>query len=158
VPGEPELGAPATAVGGGETVLFVEDEAQVREIGARSLRGFGYTVLPARSGKEAIALAAAYPGAIHLLVSDAVLPDVRGPELAAAFRRARAAMPVLYSSGHMAEAIAQHGALDPGVSFLEKPYTTTQLAQAVRRALDPVGPPYRSAVPGEPAAAAEWQP
>ncbi|WP_437653937.1 ATP-binding protein [Sorangium sp. So ce1182] len=135
-PCEQPARAHAAVVGGTETVLVVEDEAQVRELCVASLRSFGYSVLAARSGKEAVALAAAYPGAIHLLVSDVVLPDARGPEVAAVLARARAALPVLYASGHTEDSLVPGDLLDGSVHFLSKPYTPTQLAQAVRDVLD----------------------
>ncbi|WP_437756794.1 ATP-binding protein [Sorangium sp. So ce1389] len=135
-PSEQPARAHAAVVGGTETVLVVEDEAQVRELCVASLRSFGYSVLAARSGKEAVALAAAYPGAIHLLVSDVVLPDARGPEVAAVLARARAALPVLYASGHTQDSLVPSDLLDGSVHFLSKPYTPTQLAQAVRDVLD----------------------
>ncbi|MGK3989927.1 ATP-binding protein [Sorangium sp. So ce136] len=135
-PCEQPTRAHAAVVGGEETVLVVEDEAQVRELCVASLRSFGYSVLAARSGKEAVALAAAYPGAIHLLVSDVVLPDARGPEVAAVLARARAALPVLYASGHTQDSLVPSDLLDGSVHFLSKPYTPTQLAQAVRDVLD----------------------
>ncbi|WP_437928443.1 ATP-binding protein [Sorangium sp. So ce291] len=135
-PCEQPARAHAAVVGGTETVLVVEDEAQVRELCVASLRSFGYSVLAARSGKEAVALAAAYPGAIHLLVSDVVLPDARGPEVAAVLARARAALPVLYASGHTQDSLVPSDLLDGSVHFLSKPYTPTQLAQVVRDVLD----------------------
>ncbi|XYH99142.1 ATP-binding protein [Sorangium sp. So ce1128] len=135
-PCEQPARAHASVVGGAETVLVVEDEAQVRELCVAALRSFGYSVLAARSGKEAFALAAAYPGAIHLLVSDVVLPDARGPEVAAVLARARAALPVLYASGHTQDSLVPGDLLDGSVHFLSKPYTPTQLAQAVRAVLD----------------------
>jgi CheY-like chemotaxis protein len=117
-------------------VLVVEDEAQVRELCVAALRAFGYSVLAARSGKEAIALAAAYPGPIHLLVSDVVLPDARGPALSATLARARAPLPVLYASGYTEDALLPGDLLDGVAHFLAKPYTPTQLAKAVRAVLD----------------------
>ncbi|CAN90746.1 MULTISPECIES: ATP-binding protein [Sorangium] len=136
VPSEQPARATAAAVGGVETVLVVEDEAQVRELCVAALRSFGYSVLAARSGKEAIALAAAYPGPIHLLVSDVVLPDARGPALSAMLARARAPLPVLYASGYTEDALLQTDLLDGVAHFLAKPYTPTQLAKAVRAVLD----------------------
>ncbi|WP_437636366.1 ATP-binding protein [Sorangium sp. So ce854] len=134
-PCEQPARATAAVIGGEETVLVTEDEPQVHELCVTALRSFGYSVLAARSGKEAVALAATYPGAIDLLVSDMVLPDARGPEVAAALARARAALPVLYTSGYIEDAAA--GELRDGAAhFLSKPYTPTQLAQAVRAVLD----------------------
>ncbi|WP_437814709.1 ATP-binding protein [Sorangium sp. So ce1078] len=135
-PSELPARAPSTVTGGGETVLVVEDEAQVRDLCVAALRSFGYSVLAARNGKEAVALAATHPGAIHLLVSDVVLPDARGPALAAALARARAPLPVLYASGYTEDSLLPGDLLDGSVHFLAKPYTPTQLAKAVRAVLD----------------------
>ncbi|HTN85622.1 MAG TPA: ATP-binding protein, partial [Sorangium sp.] len=154
-PCEQPARAHAAVVGGTETVLIVEDEAQVRELCVASLRSFGYSVLAARSGKEAVALAAAYPGAIHLLVSDVVLPDARGPEVAAVLARARAALPVLYASGHTQDSLVPGDLLDGSVHFLSKPYTPTQLAQAVRDVLDAAALARRAPGSGDAPAAAE---
>ncbi|MGK4007477.1 PAS domain-containing protein [Sorangium sp. So ce1036] len=128
--------AASAAAGGSETVLITEDEAQVRDLCVAALRSFGYTVLAARSGKEAIALAAAAPGAIHLLVTDVILPDMRGHEVAAALARARGPLPVLYVSGHAEDATVRSDVLDGSAHYLPKPYTPTQLAKAVRAVLD----------------------
>ncbi|WP_437677607.1 PAS domain-containing protein [Sorangium sp. So ce131] len=144
--------SPAVA-GGGETVLVVEDEEQVRELCVAALRSLGYSVLAARSGKEAIALAAAYPGPIHLLVSDVVLPDERGPELAAALARVRAPLPVLHTSGYMEDSLFQSDLLEGAVNFLPKPYTPTQLAKAVRAVLDASAPGRRPQGPADAAPA-----
>ncbi|WP_437835388.1 ATP-binding protein [Sorangium sp. So ce1153] len=154
-PCEQPARAHAAVVGGTETVLVVEDEAQVRELCVASLRSFGYSVLAARSGKEAVALAAAYPGAIHLLVSDVVLPDARGPEVAAVLARVRAALPVLYASGHTQDSLVPGDLLDGSVHFLSKPYTPTQLAQAVRDVLDAAALARRAPGAGDAPAAAE---
>ncbi len=135
-PSEQPARAPSAVAGGGETVLVVEDEAQVRDLSVAALRSFGYSVLAARNGKEAVALAATHPGAIHLLVSDVVLPDARGPALAAALARARAPLPVLYASGYTEDSLFPGDLLDGSVHFLAKPYTPTQLARAVRAVLD----------------------
>ncbi|WP_434045450.1 MULTISPECIES: ATP-binding protein [Sorangium] len=157
-PCEQPARASAAVVGGAETVLVMEDEAQVRELCVAALRSFGYSVLAARSGKEAVALAAAYPGVIHLLVSDMVLPDARGPEVAAALARARAALPVLYTSGYIEDSAMPGELVEGAVHFLSKPYTPTQLAQAVRAVLDASTQAPRAQGAGDappPAAAAE---
>jgi two-component system, cell cycle sensor histidine kinase and response regulator CckA len=151
-PAEASPTASSPAIGGEETVLVVEDEPQVRELCVAALRSFGYSALAARNGKEALALASAYPDVIHLLLSDVVLPDVRGPELCAAVCRFRPALPVLYASGYTEDVIVQQGVLDPRVNFLQKPYTPTQLAKAVRRVLDAAAHPRRP--PGLPDSAA----
>jgi PAS domain S-box-containing protein len=121
---------------GSETILVVEDESRVRDLCARVLRAFGYRVLAAGTGREAAAASASHPGPIHLVVSDVMLPDLRGPELAAGLRRGRPSLRILYTSGYTENTITHEGVLDPGVRFLEKPYTPTQLAKAVRRVLD----------------------
>ncbi|WP_437335888.1 ATP-binding protein [Sorangium sp. So ce394] len=156
-PSEQPARAPCAVSGGGETVLVVEDEAQVRDLCVTALRSFGYSVLAARNGKEAVALAATYAGAIHLLVSDVVLPDARGPALAAALARARAPLPVLYASGYTEDSLFPGDLLDGSVHFLSKPYTPTQLAKAVRAVLDASAQARRAKGPGDapPPAAAE---
>ncbi|AGP33745.1 hybrid sensor histidine kinase/response regulator [Sorangium cellulosum] len=156
-PSEQPARAPSAVSGGGETVLVVEDEAQVRDLCVTALRSFGYSVLAARNGKEAVALAATYSGVIHLLVSDVVLPDARGPALAAALARARAPLPVLYASGYTEDSLFPGDLLDGSVHFLSKPYTPTQLAKAVRAVLDASAQARRAKGPGDapPPAAAE---
>jgi len=142
----PRAAGPAAAAGdarddagaarGSETLLLVEDEARVRTFMRRSLEAAGYRVLEAAGPREAHAAAGAHAGSIDLLVSDVVLPDARGPELAAQLRAARPGLRVLFVSGYTDDARLRSGALEPWQAFLQKPFTHAQLARAVRAALD----------------------
>jgi two-component system, cell cycle sensor histidine kinase and response regulator CckA len=119
-----------------ETVLVVDDEDTVRVLEATALARLGYTVLSASDGVEAAALAAAYRGPIHLVVTDCVMPRMGGRELATTLREIRPATKVLFMSGHtddeaLLEAIAQEQA-----AFLPKPFTPGTLAARVREVLD----------------------
>lgn len=121
---------------GTETVLIVEDEPTIREVGARVLGKLGYTVLEAGSAEEALSLVESQGHAIHLIVTDAVLPGLSGKELAARVHAKRPAIKILYTSGYAPAVIAPHGVLEPGTAFLEKPFTIEDLARKVRDVLD----------------------
>jgi two-component system, cell cycle sensor histidine kinase and response regulator CckA len=120
---------------GTETVLVVEDEAEVRRITVRILEAHRYTVLEARDAKEALELAAS-PNLIDLLITDVVLPGMNGRELATLLAVSRPDMRVLYVSGYADHAIVQHGNLEAGLAFLQKPFTPNGLARKVREVLD----------------------
>src|SRR3989449_2775141 len=136
----PELPPPTPAAPakppGTETVLLVEDDEAVRTRARKMLASHGYTVLAAPSGADARELAASHAGPIHLLVTDVVLPGMSGRELAARFQSVRPALKVLYTSGYTDEAVVHHGVLDPGIAFLQKPFTSGALARKVRETLD----------------------
>ena len=122
-----------------ETVLVVEDDADVRALAINQLRGLGYTVLDAADGRRAQAIIDSAV-AIDLLFSDAVMPGgVTGMQLAASAQRARPGLKVLLTSGYAHEVISRQGALPASFRFLSKPYRKHELAAAVRAALD--GPP-----------------
>lgn len=122
--------------GGLETVLVVEDEPLVRAFATQSLRERGYTVLEASNGVDALRVAEEYSGNIHLLLTDVVMPQMGGKALAERLSQMRPALKVLYTSGYTDNAIVHHGTLDAGVSFLQKPYTSSSLARRVREVLD----------------------
>jgi len=126
---------PARALGS-ETVLLVEDEAQVRTLTARLLQAHGYTVLPAADARAAAALSARYPGPIHLLLTDVVLPDLRGHALAQQLAAQRPGLRVLYISGYGEDAVRGVGLLPAGVGYLPKPFTAEALVTRVRATLD----------------------
>jgi PAS domain S-box-containing protein len=119
-------------VGGTETVLLVEDEAAVRLITRRLLTGMGYQVIEARHGRDALELAAARPSAVDLLVTDVVMPEMGGRELSERIREAWPGVPVLFMSGYTDDELLRKGTLDRGFKLLRKPFTKTELAQAVR--------------------------
>jgi two-component system, cell cycle sensor histidine kinase and response regulator CckA len=127
---------PSAPRGGSETVLVVEDEDVVRAMACRGLRDHGYTVLEARNGMEALALVQANPAIIDLVVSDVVMPELGGRELAARLASLDPALPVLYMSGYTGEDVVQRGLMDPGAPFQPKPFTPDGLARAVRELLD----------------------
>jgi two-component system, cell cycle sensor histidine kinase and response regulator CckA len=119
-----------------ETVLVVEDEEALRKVAERSLEGAGYRVLTASDGDEAMLTSARYPGDIHLLLTDVVMPRMSGRTLAQELAKARPAMKVLYMSGYTDDAIVHHGVLDAGTHFLAKPFTAADMTRKVREVLD----------------------
>jgi two-component system cell cycle sensor histidine kinase/response regulator CckA len=122
-----------------ETLLLAEDDPMVRELADTVLRDRGYTVLAAESAAEACILSDSFRGEIHLLLTDVVMPRTGGRELAERIRTRRPHIKVLYYSGYTGDTIANRGMLDPGVSFLEKPFTRSSLAKRVREVLDSPG-------------------
>jgi nitrogen-specific signal transduction histidine kinase/CheY-like chemotaxis protein len=120
--------------GGTETILLAEDEAVVRSVAARTLHALGYTVLEASHGLEALEVAERYPGHIHLLITDVVMPHLNGKELADGLRRNRPELRVLFTSGYPAD-ILTDAKFQPEVHWLSKPYDGTSLAHQVRKAL-----------------------
>jgi two-component system cell cycle sensor histidine kinase/response regulator CckA len=121
---------------GRETVLLVEDDEGTRELARRILLGLGYTLVEARDGQEALRLAADYPGPIHLLLTDVVLPGMGGVAMAEQLVRSRPGLKTLFMSGYTDNAIAHHGVLEPGLAFLQKPFGPMELARKVRAVLD----------------------
>jgi DNA-binding NtrC family response regulator len=122
--------------GGSETILVVEDEELVRGVATASLRKYGYTVIEASSAEEALEIAGKYDGAIHLVLTDVVMPHMSGRQLAERLAQSRPETRVIYTSGYTDNAIVHQGVLDPGVAFIQKPYTLDILLQMVRRVLD----------------------
>jgi signal transduction histidine kinase/ActR/RegA family two-component response regulator len=131
---------PMDLINGTETVLLVEDEDVVRKMVLEILQLRGYDVLEARHGKEALALAAGCGKSIHMMVTDVVMPQMNGPELAGHLEQSFPDLKVLYMSGYTDEAIVHHGVLDEGVAFLEKPFTPDALARKVREVLNSTMP------------------
>jgi PAS domain S-box-containing protein len=121
--------------GGTETVLLVEDEAALLNLGQTILQHLGYTVLTADTPRAAIQLVRNHAGEIHLLITDVVMPEMNGRELAQQLSALRPAMHCLYMSGYTADIISHHGVLDPGIHFIQKPFSIDDLARAVRETL-----------------------
>ena len=127
--------APAT-LRGTETVLLVEDEEQVRAIVLNILGRYGYRVLSAQSAGEALLLCEKHEGAIDLLLTDVVMPQMSGPELAKRIAAIRPEIKVLCMSGYTDDSVVRHGVLAAGVAFIQKPVTPASLAGKVREVLD----------------------
>ncbi|HXQ29156.1 MAG TPA: ATP-binding protein [Gemmatimonadales bacterium] len=126
----------AVAPRGVETVLVVEDQAEVRRLSQKVLEGRGYRVLVADHGTDALRLAQAYGGPIDILVTDVVMPGMSGREVGLALTARRPGLKVLYVSGYADQSIVHHGVLEPGLAFLQKPFTADALARKVREVLD----------------------
>lgn len=120
----------------GETILIVEDEPSILNMGKRMLESLGYEVLTAHSPDEALGEAARHQGAIHLLLTDVVMPEMNGRELAERILATEPRMQCLFMSGYTANVIARHGVLKEGVRFIQKPFSKKDLAIKVREVLD----------------------
>jgi two-component system cell cycle sensor histidine kinase/response regulator CckA len=121
---------------GTETILLVEDEAEVRSLAREALQGHGYTVLEAATPGEALLLSDAHGAAIDLLLADVVMPVMSGRELAILLAERRPGLRVIYMSGYLDTALARHNVVGPDIRLLTKPFTTAELAQAVREVFD----------------------
>jgi two-component system cell cycle sensor histidine kinase/response regulator CckA len=141
---EQEVSGPTGAVEaidparGRETILLVEDEPAVRGLVHETLRLHGYTVLEARHGIEALLTSAKYVGPIHLLLTDVVMPQMSGPEVAEKILTVRPEIKVLYISGYPDHPVFDQGGVNRQTGFLPKPFSPPALAQKVREVLDSV--------------------
>ncbi|OGS01572.1 MAG: hypothetical protein A3G41_06220, partial [Elusimicrobia bacterium RIFCSPLOWO2_12_FULL_59_9] len=135
--------APAAAVapgalGGKETILLVEDDDKVRDLSCRALTQQGYTVLKAQKGREALEICAKREERIDLMVTDVIMPQMSGEELAKRIHGLKPGIKLLFLSGYTENIIAHKGVLKPGIHFLQKPFTPSLLLQKVRQVLDSV--------------------
>jgi len=130
-----ESEAEKPAAPGHETILLVEDEPMILEMTALMLERQGYTVLPAVSPGEAICLAREHAGAIHLLMTDVVMPEMNGRDLARNLLSLYPDLKRLFMSGYTADVIAHHGVLEEGVQFIQKPFTMQGLAAKLKNVL-----------------------
>jgi PAS domain S-box-containing protein len=139
----PKMTEPAAVEGaiprGSETVLLVEDEDVVRGLARQILEQAGYHVLEASRGEEALRLCAAHEQPIQLVLTDVVMPETSGKEVADRLRTLRPEIKVLFMSGYTDEAIVHHGVLDAKVEFIQKPFTPVALARKVREVIDSNG-------------------
>ena len=119
-----------------ETLLVAEDEDSVRVFLRQLLSAQGYTILEAGNGLEALAVAEAYPGELHLLITDVVMPGMGGRELAERLSRKRRTLRTLFISGYTDDAILQHGVLDGETAFMNKPFPPASLLEKVRELLN----------------------
>jgi two-component system cell cycle sensor histidine kinase/response regulator CckA len=132
---KPALGL-RSAPKGSESILLVEDEDAVRAFASHALQSWGYRVLEASRGDEAIRVCQQHPGPIHLVVSDVIMPEMGGRQLVERLRTLRPSIEVLYISGYTDDAVVHHGILVAETAFLQKPFTPTALANKVREVLD----------------------
>ena len=131
-PAEP---GPQRLATGTETILFIEDDPAVRTLTERILRTAGYHVLVGTDGRQGLEIVRAYPGAIHLLVTDVIMPGMNGRQLAERITTIMPGLPVIFTSAHT-RGVLSLAPDDPTVAFLEKPYTATGITQTVRALLD----------------------
>jgi two-component system cell cycle sensor histidine kinase/response regulator CckA len=121
---------------GAETVLIVEDEEAVRHLLAQGLRNYGFTVMTARDGTEALHLVRERAAKIDLLVTDVVMPNMSGRDLADRLRTELAGLKVLFMSGYTDDTLLRHGVYEARESFLQKPFVLRTLAAKARETLD----------------------
>ncbi len=126
----------ATAHRGTETVLLVDDDAAVRELARHVLEKYGYRVLVAGEGNEALEIGRRHDGEISLLVSDLVMPNMGGQQLASRLAALRPGLRVLFLSGYADDAVVLHGMITPDTPFLQKPFSPDSLAAMVRHVLE----------------------
>jgi two-component system cell cycle sensor histidine kinase/response regulator CckA len=143
LPRSEEAAVPLTSSGvsaqmptGDETILLVEDEAQVRELTRIVLEGLGYTVLAAPDGQTALQLVATHADSIHLLLCDVVMPGMSSQAVTEQLSQKQPGLKLLFMSGYTDEMIARQGILASEVPFLPKPFSPTVLARKVREVLD----------------------
>lgn len=119
-----------------ETVLVVENESAIRHLVQMALERHGYHILAAESGADALRVAGSHAGRIDLLISDVVIPDMNGPEIARRLSTAHPELHTLFMSGYMDDALGEHGLGGEEVDFIQKPFSPRVLAQKVREILD----------------------
>jgi len=125
-----------TPLSRGETILVVEDEPALLEMVKIMLEAFGYKIIAANDGMEALRIAEDFPGTIDLLITDVIMPEMNGRDLSVRLLKFYPFAKLLFISGYTAQVIEQRGELDEGVQFLQKPFSSKQLAACVRAILD----------------------
>jgi CheY-like chemotaxis protein len=121
---------------GKETLLVVEDEAELLKLVARGLRRYGYTVLEASSGEEALQVAKSYPGEISLLFTDMVMPGMNGLTLANVLQEMRPELPLVFATGYTTERFSDTDVSGRPLRLIHKPYRLNSLMEAIRDMLD----------------------
>ncbi len=127
---------PVDDLSGSETVLIVEDDDSLRNFAQKILHIYGYRTLNAENGEDALRVCKEHDGQIALMITDVVMPKMDGREAAERLQPLYPQMKVIYMSGYTDDAIVHHGVLEPGLNFLEKPFTLESLARKVREVLD----------------------
>lgn len=117
------------------TVLIVEDDEGIRELTAKILRRYGYTVLAADGGDEARQICERHDGIIHVLLSDVVMPGMNGPKVAEMLTRIRPGLKVVFMSGYGGDDMIRNGVVTDAVPFLQKPFTPERLANTISQVL-----------------------
>jgi CheY-like chemotaxis protein len=125
-----------TRLTGNESVLLVEDDSALRYVACRSLRTYGYHVLEAHNGREALELCERHEGPIDIVVTDLVMPEMSGGELASHIAAHRPSIKVLLMSGYAGDEVARRNIARSGAAFIEKPFTGDALAARVREVLE----------------------
>jgi len=133
---EPEPEVEFKLVGGAETILLVEDEASILNMGVMMLESLGYTVLSASNPYDAIKLASEKKYEIDLLLTDVIMPDMNGKEIVGKLQSENPRLKFIYMSGYTANVISKHGVLDEGVPFIQKPFSVNELSRIIREVLD----------------------
>ena len=128
--------APEVPDKGRETILLVEDEEVVRRVAHRILAAYGYTVLDARDGHDAVQVLEGQAGPVHLVLTDLVMPGMNGRELARELSTRRPEMKILFMSGYAENGIVNQGVLEEGIAYIQKPFEARVLARRVRELLD----------------------
>lgn len=124
------------SLGGKETVLIVEDEKAILDLGKKILDRLGYTILIAKTPGEAIQQVKNHKGEIHLLITDVVMPEMNGKDLVTKLSSVKPGIKCLYMSGYTADVISNHGILEDGINFIQKPFSVNDFASSVRKVLD----------------------
>jgi CheY-like chemotaxis protein len=125
-------------VGGTEGILVVEDDHSVRELTRRILAAAGYAVTVAANGADALRLFENLADRVDLVLTDVVMPDMNGPELAKSLKHRKPGLRTLYMSGYTDNAIVHHGVLDEGTHFIAKPFSAEDLLTKVRSVFDEI--------------------
>jgi PAS domain S-box-containing protein len=133
--GTPEISTSKIPKGKGETVLLVEDEKAVLKMTVTMLEGLGYTVIPAGLPEEALEIVRNYPGEIHLLLTDLVMPQMNGRELVEKVEEIKPSMKCLFMSGYTADIVIIQDVTEKGLLFIQKPFSMQTLAERVHKAL-----------------------
>jgi len=134
----PVKGSILSAAKGDETILVVEDEPAIMELTMTILQRLGYTVIGAGSPNEGIRLAGTHPGPVHLLITDVIMPEMNGQDLAKTLLSRYPRLKCLFMSGYTADIIARQSILDKGVHFIQKPFSMTDLSNKIRAVLDDI--------------------